>query len=620
MHADGYLKNKNAWIAVLSALMILLYLLPLPWSQAMRNHLLMAVMVVGGLPMIFDILKDFAHGELGADALAVVSISASFWLKEYLAGSILVLMLSGGALLESYAMQSASSVLGALLKRMPKVAHRKTGAAVVDIPVEELRIRDRVVIFPHETAPVDGIVVEGHGAMDESYLTGEPFLMSKAPGSEVYSGAINGEVAMILQATKLPSDSRYAKIMAIMRAAETKRPRLRRLADQVGAIYTPLGLMIAALAWWWTGSSSRFLAVVVVATPCPLIIAIPVAIIGAISLSARRGIIVKNPLALEQIQLCRTAIYDKTGTLTYGEPRLVEQMMGLGFIQDEVLELAAALERYSKHPLAYAIQTAAQEKRLGPAEVSQVSEKPGQGLEGIVRGKRVRVTGRKQLIAERLLQEQNAPASSGGLECFVVIDGIYAARYVFRDAPRSESPAFVQHLGPRHSFERQMIVSGDRDSEVRYLADAVGITEVHAGKSPEEKLDIVRAETARAKTLYIGDGINDAPAMLAATVGIAIGKNSDVTAEAAGVVVMENSLRFVDEFMHISERMRAIALQSAVGGMILSLIGMAIAAAGYLPPVAGAVAQEIIDLVAIFNALRAAFPPRVLTDLSPGES
>ncbi len=604
-------KNKSAWIVGLSAAGIVASFLAAPvW----REGILMAVIVIGGLPMIVDILKDFARGEFGADALAVVSVVTSFILKEYLAGSIIVLMLSSGTLLENYAVHSASSVLNALLKRLPKVAHRKSGAQVLDIPAQEIQKGDVLVVFPHEIAPVDGTVVEGHGFMDESYLTGEPFMMSKAPGSEVYSGAINGEAAIVIRATKAPKDSRYAKIMEIMRAAEEKRPRLRRLADQLGGFYTPIALAIAAAAWSLSGQPERFLAVVVVATPCPLIIAIPVAIIGAISLCARRGIIVKNPIALEQIELCRTAIYDKTGTLTYGEPALVEQEAAGGFSAAEVLELAASLERYSKHPLARAIQMAAQTAHLAPVEVSQVSEAPGKGLEGIIHGKRVAIVGRRQAKDQGLLPAKEL-LPDGGLECFVMIEGRLAARYRFRDAPRSESPSFIKHLGPRHAFDRQIIVSGDRESEVRYLAEAVGITEVYAGKSPEEKLAIVRGETARAKTLYIGDGINDAPAMLAATVGVAIGQNSDVTAEAASVVVMDNSLRHVDEFMHISERLRTVALQSAVGGMLLSAAAMVIAAAGHLPPVAGAVTQEIIDLLAILNALRVAFPPRVLSDV-----
>ncbi len=615
MHWKTLFKNKSLWIVAFSTLGIALYFLPtsvLPLS--IKTYICIAVMVLGGVPMLVDILKDIFRGEIGADALAIIALITSFILKEYLAGAIIVFMLASGSLLETYAVQRASSVLNALLKRMPRTAHRKTGAQLIDIAVDDIRIDDLLMLMPHEIAPVDAVVIEGHSFMDESYLTGEPFMMSKAPGSEIFSGAINGESALTIRAVRVPKDSRYAKIVDIMRAAEEKRPRIRRLADRLGGIYTPVALVLGGVAWAVSGDPTRFLAVLVVATPCPLIIAIPVAIIGAISLAAKRGIIVKNPSALEQIQLCRTAIFDKTGTLTYGEPALVDEFVKPGFAKDDVLAFAASLEYYSKHPLARAIVEAAKLRQLGPIEVAQISEKSGHGLEGMLHGQKVQVVGRRQVQASGLWPAED-PVESGGLECFVLIDGKLAARYLFRDAPRSESPSFIKHLGPRHAFDRQMIISGDRESEVRYLAEAVGIQEIYAGKSPEEKLVLVRAETAKAKTLYIGDGINDAPAMLAATVGIAIGQNSDVTSEAAGVVVMENSLRLVDEFMHISERMHRIALQSAIGGMLLSVVGMIVAATGHLPPVAGAITQEAIDLLAIVNALRVSFPPKILSDV-----
>ncbi len=353
----------------------------------------------------------------------------------------------------------------------------------------------------------------------------------------------------------------------------------------------------------------------VIATPCPLLIAIPIAIIGSISLCARRAIIVKSPVALERIAECRTAIFDKTGTLTYGAPKLTEQLVAPGFAQKEVLTLVAGLERYSKHPLAHAILAAAKADGIPLPEAAEVSEPPGQGLRGTVSGRQVQVTSRGRLGAQQVAGLDQLPPVAGGLECVVTIDQRYAAALRFRDAPRAESRSFVSHLGPKHQFSRVLIVSGDRESEVRYLAEQVGITDVYAEKSPEEKLAIVREETAAAKTLYVGDGINDAPAMMAATVGMAIGQNSDVTAEAAGVVVMDNSLEKVDEFMHISRRMRVIALQSAVGGMALSVIGMVFAAGGHLSPVSGAITQEVIDVLAVLNALRAAFPPQVIHDL-----
>ena len=576
---------------------------------------LLATLALGGLPLLYDLLRKLLRREFGSDLLGGISIVTSILLGEYLAGSIIVLMLSGGEALESYALRSASSVLAALARRMPSIAHRKRAAELRDVALAEIEVGDILVMYPHEICPADAVVIEGHGVMDESYLTGEPFQITKTRGSTVISGAINGESALTVRTTQRAADSRYAKIMGVMRESEATRPQLRRLGDQLGAVYTPVALTVALLAWAISGESIRFLAVLVIATPCRLLLAIPIAIVGSISLCASRAIIVKSPVVLEQIAGCRTAIFDKTGTLTYGEPTLTEQLIAAGFEQREVLTLVASLERYSKHPLARAILAAATEHGLQLPEATEVSEQPGQGLRGTVAGHQLQITSRGKLAAQEIAGIDQIPPVGGGLECVVAIDDRYAAALRFRDAPRAESRSFVTHLGPKHRFHRVMIVSGDRESEVRYLAEQVGITDIHAQKSPEEKLAIVRKETGAAKTLYVGDGINDAPAMMAATVGMAIGQNSDVTAEAAGVVIMDNSLEKVDEFMHISRRMRLIALQSAVGGMALSIIGMAFAAAGHLSPVSGAITQEVIDILAVLNALRAAFPPSVIHDL-----
>ena len=575
------------------------------------------VLAFGGIPLLYELLTKVVKLQFGSDLLAGISIVTAVLLNEYLAGALVVLMLSGGEALESYAVRSASSVLRALAQRMPSLAHRRRDGQMVDVPLSEVAIGDTLVIFPHDICPVDGVVTEGHGVMDESFLTGEPFQRSKTPGSEVISGAINGESALTIRATRPAADSRYAKIMQVMRSAEQNRPRMRRLGDKLGAFYTPLAVLIALVAWGISGESSRFLAVLVVATPCPLLIAIPVAIIGAISLCARRGIIVKNPAVMETIATCRTAIFDKTGTLTYGRPRLTDQIVVPDTDAAHVLGLVASLERYSKHPLAHAILGAAEAARIPLQEVTEISEPPGQGMRGTVGGHTVRITSRGALAKAPVQGVDQIPAHAGGLECFVVIDDRYAAAYRFRDEPRVEGVSFIKHLNPRHGFNRLMIVSGDRESEVRYLAEQVGISEVYAEKTPEEKVTIVRAETLKARTLYVGDGINDAPALLSATVGIAIGQNSDITTESAGVVILDSSLEKVDEFMHISRRMRRIVLQSAIGGMALSVIGMVFASVGLLSPVAGALTQEFIDVFAIFNALRAAIRPKELSDFGP---
>jgi heavy metal translocating P-type ATPase len=621
--SDPLTSRKNPAIATMAIVGIFSHLAlryglrqqPLLWEDLELQTLpLLLTLLLGGVPQVVELATRLFRREFGSDLLAGISIITSVILGEYLAGSLVVLMLSGGQTLEAYAIRSASSVLNALASRMPSVAHRRVDGQLVDVTLAEVAVGDLLLVFPHEICPVDGTVVEGHGVMDESYLTGEPYRISKAPGTAVLSGAINGETALTVRADRLPVDSRYARIMQVMRASEQRRPRLRRLADQLGAYYTPVAVAIAVGAWLVSRNPTRFLAVLVVATPCPLLIAIPVAIIGAVSLAARRGIIIKDPAVLEKIDTCRTAIFDKTGTLTYGEPKLTELLSVAGHAEEDVLQLVASIERYSKHPLSGAILAAAEARRLVLHEAAEVSERPGEGLRGVVDGRRVRITSRKKLLSQHPDSSSVLPPLSGGLECVVLIDERYAGILRFRDEPRTEGAHFVQHLAPKHHFDRVMLVSGDRESEVRYLAEKVGIQEVHFSQSPEQKLDLVRAETKLAPTIFMGDGINDAPALTAATVGIAFGQNSEITSEAAGAVILDSSLQRVDEFLHISRRMRSIALQSAVGGMGLSVAGMIFAAFGLLSPVAGAIAQEVIDVIAVLNALRVAIPPRELTD------
>jgi len=609
--------QREAYIAGLATFAIVIHLTlrfafraPLP----VANLPLILTLLAGGIPLIVQLTRSMAAGNFGADLLAGISIATATYMGEYLVGSIVVLMLSGGAALEQFATRRASSVLNALAKRMPRVGHRTVDSKFTDVSLDEIALGDWLLVLPHEICPVDGTVLEGHSTMDESYLTGEPFLMSKTPGSTVLSGSINGDAALTIAVDRLPADSRYAKIMQVMSASEQNRPRLRRIADRLGAWYTPLAVGAALLGWWIGGDPHRFLAVIVIATPCPLLLAIPVAIIGAISLAGKSGIIIKNPAVLEQADRCRTLIFDKTGTLTYGRPALVSVEKAPGVSTEEVLRLAASLEQYSKHPLAAAILRTAEENRLKLSPVRLISEKPGEGLRGLVGNHEVKITGRNRVLAAGEPLPEWLSSETSGLECLVLVDDKCEAAFHFRDEPRKESSAFVSHLWPKHAADKVMLVSGDRESEVRYLAQAVGIKEVHAGKSPEEKVAIVTAETRRAKTLYVGDGINDAPAMLAATAGVAFGPASDITAEAADAVLLEPSLDKVDELIHISRHMRRIALESALGGMGLSMIGMIAAAAGYLPPVVGAVAQELIDLAAVLNALRVAIPPAKKTD------
>lgn len=607
----------EGYIAILAIISITAHLVlqyVTPEFQTYSLYPLYISLAIGGSILILELARNLINFQFGSDLLAGMSIVTAILLEEYLAGSLVVLMLAGGQTLESYAIRTASRMLEVLAKRAPTTAHRKKDI-IEDIPVEKIVIGDTILIFPHEICPVDGEVVSGNGVMDESYLTGEPFLISKAPGSEVLSGSINGDASLTIKSTKLAQDSRYAKIMQVMSETEQKRPHMRRLADQLGAWYTPIAIIIATLAWVMSGNPIRFLAVLVIATPCPLLIAIPVAIIGSISLCAKRGILIKNPIVLEQIDRCKTMIFDKTGTLTYGKPTLTDQTVYNDHNPMKILKLVASIERYSKHPLAGAILEQALEENIKLIDAKQISEPKGAGLRAIVDEHEVFITSRKQLDKIGLGKDVSILPQGAGLECVIIIDQQLAAHYRFRDSPRSDSKSFIRHLFPKHGIKKVMIISGDREEEVKYLANYVGIREVYAGKNPEEKVEIVVKETQQAKTAYLGDGINDAPALLAATVGIAFGRNSAITAEAAGAVVMDSSLETVDEFLHISKRMRTIALQSALGGMALSILGMMIAAFGFLPPVAGAISQEIIDVIAIMNSLRTIWEPARISDM-----
>lgn len=566
---------------------------------------------VGGFPFLLDLLKKILHRQFGADLLAGIAVVTAVVMGQMIVASIVVVMLADGQILEDFATARASRVLSALASRTPSVAHRRVTDRVEDIPVAAIQVGDTLLIYPHESCPVDGSVVAGTSTMDESFLTGEPFQVRKTTGSSVISGALNGEAVLTIVAEKLSQDSRYARIVAVIQQAETSPPPIRRLGDQIGAIYTPVAVALALLAWLLSHNAERFLAVLVIATPCPLLLAIPTAIIGAVSLAAKRSIVIRKPAVLEQLDHIRTMLFDKTGTLTYGQP-VVTDVAGFGTSSAvDVLRLTATLEQYSKHPLSGAVLAEAKARGVALEDAAAIREQPGEGLVGELDGRLLRITGRGKLPPGLAV---GLPPQASGMECILLVDGQLAGLIRFHDRPRPEGRSFIRHLGPQHQVRRIMILSGDRSSEVEYLAGVVGIGEIRAGLTPEEKLAIVREETERAPTMFVGDGINDAPAMLAATVGIAFGAGSDVTAEAGSAIVLEASLARVDELLHIGRRFRRIAMQSAVGGMALSAAGMAAAAFGWLPPLWGAIGQEVIDILAIMNALRASLPTRELRD------
>lgn len=566
---------------------------------------LLLVIIIAGIPLSLQIIKKLIKKDFGADFLAVMAVITAVFLSEYLAATIIISMLSSGQVLESYAVRKASFALLALSERMPLLAHAKKDGLVKDIEVKDIQIGDEILVYPHEICPVDGQVLEGYGSMDESYLTGEPYLVSKAPGVMVISGAKNSNSLLLIKALKIPKESRYAKIMEVMEDAEQKRPKMRRLADQMGAIFAPLALLFAFVVWFLSRDPERFLAVLVIATPCPLLIAIPVTIISAISLASKKGIIIKDPLILERLPTCRTAIFDKTGTLTYGKAELYEiQIISPSISEEEILKLAGSIEQYSKHPLAQAVQKAIEIRGLDLPIVSHVSEIPGKGIYGEVLNKKIQITDRKAFLSLYNDKQNVLPTIKQGLECLVLMDDELLAIFHFRDTLRYEGTPFISHLAPMHNFKKVMIVSGDRLSEVQYLAEKLGITEALANQTPEQKVFIVKEESKKAPTLFVGDGINDAPALAVATSGIAFGHHNKITTEAGGAVILDSSLAKVDELIHISESMRRVALQSAIGGMAFAMIGMFLAAFGFISPVVGALIQEAIDVLAIINALK----------------
>ncbi|MGA8042975.1 MAG: heavy metal translocating P-type ATPase [Terracidiphilus sp.] len=586
-------------------------------GSGVRAIILLVAIILTGIPLTVELIWQLAKGNFSVDILAFLSIVSAVALRQYWVAAIVILMLSGGKALEEYSTRRASSVLRALARRMPQIAHRIASEdRLEDISIEAVAVGDKLAIYPHELCPVDGVVIDGLGTMDESYLTGEPFLIAKAPGATVLSGSINGDAALRIQATNVASESRYAKIVEVLHASEENRPRIRRLGDRLGAFYTPGAIAIASMSWWLSGDPDRFLAVLVIATPCPLLLAIPVAIIGAVSVAARRGIVVKDPSILEKLDSCRTLIVDKTGTLTYGKPSLRDVVAAGRWTRRQLIQLAASLEKFSKHPLSSAMLQAAEDERIPLINPRDVSESPGHGLMGDIDGLRITLTGRGKIPAS--MQDQLADVEPG-LECVMLINNQLAGLMRFHDQPRGESKPFLSHVESHHGIEQIVLLSGDRQAEVSFFAAGMGIEHVHGGKSPEEKVAIVRELTSRRKTLYLGDGINDAPAMMNATVGIALGVNSDITSEAAGAVILQSSLASVDELIHIGQRMRRIAMTSAIGGMLLSVIGMGAGALGFLAPIEGAILQEVIDLLSILNSLRMILPVKQIGDFTvPG--
>ena len=563
------------------------------------------------------VAADMAHalrrGVVGVDVIALLAILGALALGESLTSVIIALMVAGGAALEEFAEARARGELSALLARAPRVAHRQEGASLADIPVADIRAGDRLLVRPGETVPVDGTLAEA-ATLDTAALTGEPIPVAAAAGEAVASGAVNAGAPFIVQATATAEASTYAAVVRLVAAAERERPPMVRLADRWALGFLGATLVLAGGAWVAAGDPVRALAVLVVATPCPLILAAPVALVSGISRAARRGIVVKGGGALERLARVRVGLFDKTGTLTSGTPRLAGVEALAGNDPDEVLRLAAALEQASGHVVARAIVAAARGIDL-PLEPPQgVTEIPGGGLSGRVGPIRVMV-GSAGLLAEAGLPPPGPDDAAGGAAArlaavaaaaaWVALDGRIAGVLLLADPVRAEAPRAIRALRAA-GLARLVMLSGDRQDAATRVGAALGLDGALGGLSPEAKIAAVTAARAQGPTLMVGDGINDAPALAAADVGVAMGAHgAAAAAEAAAVVITVDRLDRVAEAVNLARRARRIAMESIVAGMTLSGMAMLVAAAGFLPPVAGALLQEAIDVAVILNALRA---------------
>ncbi|OMI34308.1 heavy metal translocating P-type ATPase [Streptomyces sparsogenes] len=563
--------------------------------------------VAAFVPAVGWVVAALRRGHAGVDLLAVLALGGTLAVREYLAGALIALMLATGRTLEAAARRRASHDVRALVERAPRTARRVTDAGARSVPLAEVAVGDLLVVGPGEVVPVDGRLESATAVFDESVLTGEAVQVERAKGEAVRSGVINAGGAFDLRTTATEQDSAYAEIVRLARQAGAESAPVVRLADRYAAWFLPLSLAVAGVAWLLSGSAVRAVAVLVVATPCPLLLAAPVAIVSGLSRASRLGVVVRGGGALENLSRARTLLLDKTGTLTGGRPRVLDVAAAPGWKPAQVLRLAAALDQYSPHVLAHAIVDAARERGLGPPVASNVTEDPGRGASGTVDGHRASIG--------RIDTAGGAPSWAAGVDnralldgaavAWLTVDGQVAGAVLLRDPIRSDAPRTLRHLRAA-GVERIMMLTGDRAEPAHEVAAVLGLDGVRAELSPADKVAAVRAERDRAVTVMVGDGVNDAPALAAADVGVAMGaRGSTASSEAADIVLTTDRVDRLADAVTIAGRARRIAVQSALGGMLMSLAAMAAAAAGLLPPAAGALLQEGIDVAVILNALRA---------------
>ncbi|MES5824813.1 heavy metal translocating P-type ATPase [Streptomyces sp. RG80] len=563
--------------------------------------------VVAVVPAVGWVLEALRRGRAGVDLIAVLALGGTLAVGEYLAGSLIALMLATGRTLEAAAQQRAARDLRALLEHAPRTARRRTAGTVDTVPLDEVAVGDLLVVGPGEVVPVDGRVVGSPAELDESVLTGEPLTVRRSPGEAVRSGVVNAGGAFDLRTTAAAQDSTYAAIVRLARQAQAESAPVVRLADRYAAWFLPLSVAAAGLAWLVSGSAVRAVAVLVVATPCPLLLAAPVAVVSGLSRASRIGVVVRDGGALESLGRARTLLLDKTGTLTAGRPRVLDVVAAPGWQPSQVLRLAASLDQYSPHVLARAVVDAARERGLRLSTPADVSEEPGRGAFGTVAGRRMAV-GRLDVHTARpgwTGAVNNRAALDGATVVWLTVDAHPVGAVLLRDPLRPDAPRTLRQLRAA-GIRRLVMLTGDRAEPAREIGAVLGLDEVHAELSPADKVRAVRAERDQAVTVMVGDGVNDAPALAAANIGVALGAHgSTASSEAADVVLTTDRVDRLADAVLIAARSRRIAVQSALGGMVLSLAAMATAAFGLLPPAAGALLQEGIDVAVILNALRA---------------
>ena len=559
------------------------------------------------VPALVWVVVSLRRGRAGVDLLAVLSLVGTLLVGEYVAGALIAVMLSTGRALDAAAQRRASHDLRALLERAPRFARRRVGDQVSMVLLGEVVVGDLLVVGPGEVVPVDGRIEGAVAVLDESVLTGEPLQVERAVGEPVRSGVVNAATAFEMRATATAEQSTYAGIVRLAQEAGAESAPIVRLADRYAAWFVPVALVVAGMAWLASGSAVRAVAVLVVATPCPLLLAAPVAIVSGLSRASRQGVVIRSGGALENLGHATTLVMDKTGTLTAGRPVVVDVLAAPGRDSTEILRLAASVDQMSPHVLAEAIVTEALARNLSLSLPVDVVEQPGRGVTATVNGARVAVgklNGEASDAGWARAAVNRASLDTAAIAWVSADDAVIGA-VLLRDPLRRTAPRTVRRLRAA-GFNRLVMLTGDRAEPAREVATVLGLDEVYAEQSPADKVAAVRAERERAVTVMVGDGVNDAPALAAATVGVAMGaRGATASSEAADIVLTSDRLDRLADAMDVARWSRRIAVQSAVVGMGLSLLAMGVAALGWLPPAAGALLQEGIDVAVILNALRA---------------